>query len=141
MMNKLNETTDKNPFKVPENYFEEVTRKIISATSGYEKEGRKIGFYNRFKPYFLVAASVTGFVILSYIAVTILSPDKKVIQVSEVKNEGTPELYLNDIDILTIEESVAQTMLPQEESDVNKADIVDYLLQNNIEISDIYEKL
>ncbi len=29
----------KNPFKVPENYFEEVNRKIISATAGTETCG------------------------------------------------------------------------------------------------------
>jgi hypothetical protein len=141
MMNKLNEIPDKNPFKVPENYFKEVNKKIISATSGYENEVRKIGFYNRFKPYFLVAASVTGFVILSYVAVTILSPGKKPMQVSEVINEENPELYLNDIDIFTLEENVASMVLSQQESEVSKADIVDYLLQDNIEISDIYEKL
>jgi len=28
-MNKLNEIPEKNPFKVPDNYFEEVNRKII----------------------------------------------------------------------------------------------------------------
>jgi len=141
MMNKLNEIPCKNPFKVPENYFEEVNRKIISATSGYEKEIRKIGFYNRFRPYFLVAASVTGFIILSYAAVNFLSHDKKNIQVSEAINEENPELYLNDIDIFTLEENVASMVFSQEESEANKADIVDYLLQDNIEISDIYEKL
>ena len=140
-MNKLNEIPGKNPFKVPENYFEEVNRKIISATSGYEKEIRKIGFYNRFRPYFLVAASVTGFIILSYAAVNFLSHDKKNIQVSEAINEENPELYLNDIDIFTLEENVASMVFSQEESEANKADIVDYLLQDNIEISDIYEKL
>ena len=140
-MNKLNEIPGKNPFKVPENYFEEVNRKIISATSGYEKEIRKIGFYNRFRPYFLVAASVTGFIIQSYAAVNFLSHDKKNIQVSEAINEENPELYLNDIDIFTLEENVASMVFSQEESEANKADIVDYLLQDNIEISDIYEKL
>jgi hypothetical protein len=141
MMNKLNEIPAKNPFKVPENYFEEINSKIISATSGYEKEVRKIGFYNRFRPYLLVAASVAGLVILSLVAVTLLSPDRTIIQVSEVINKENSELYLNDIDILTLEENVAPMILSQEDSEVNKADIVDYLLQENIEISDIYDKL
>ena len=33
MMNKLNDIAGKNPFKVPENYFEEVNKRIISANS------------------------------------------------------------------------------------------------------------
>ena len=73
MMQKLNEIPDKNPFKVPENYFEEVNRKIISATSGQEQEVKKIGLYNRFRPSFLIAASVTGFILLSYTAIKLLN--------------------------------------------------------------------
>jgi hypothetical protein len=141
MMNKLNEIPAKNPFKVPENYFEELNSKIIAATSGYEKEVRKVGFYNRFKPYFLVAASVAGLIILSLIAVNLLSPDRKIIQISEVINKENSELFLNEIDIQTLEETIAPTDLSQEKSEMNKADIVDYLLQNNIEIGDIFEKL
>ena len=37
-MKKLNDIDKKNPFKVPDNYFEDVNRKIISATSGVEEE-------------------------------------------------------------------------------------------------------
>jgi hypothetical protein len=141
MMNKLEEIPGKNPFKVPENYFEDVNKKIISATSGYENEVRKIGFYNRFRPYFLVAASVAGLAILSLVAVNLLSPDRKVIQISEVINRENSELFLNEFDIQTLEENLAPMQLSQEKSELNNADIVDYLLQNNIEISDIYEKL
>ena len=57
-MKKFNDIPEKNPFKVPENYFEEVNRKIISATSGYEQKVRKISFYNRFRTSILVAASI-----------------------------------------------------------------------------------
>ena len=46
MMQKLNEIPDKNPFKVPENYFEEVNRKIISATTGDNQYVKKVGFYS-----------------------------------------------------------------------------------------------
>src|SRR5450759_4847084 len=100
MMQKLNEIPDKNPFKVPENYFEEVNRKIISATSGYNREVRKIGLYNKFRPYFLIAASVTGFILLSYSAVKLLTHDRINSQVSEVMYEEYPESYINDIDII-----------------------------------------
>ena len=61
IMNKeLNDKPDKNPFKVPDNYFEEVNRKIISVTSGFEQEVKVISTYNRFRTYLLIAASVAG---------------------------------------------------------------------------------
>jgi hypothetical protein len=37
MMKKPVKIKDRNPFRVPEGYFEEVNRKIISATSGTSK--------------------------------------------------------------------------------------------------------
>jgi hypothetical protein len=72
MMKKLNEIPDKNPFKVPDKYFEEVNRKIISVTSGDSQDVRKVVLYRRFRQYFLIAASVAGFIMLSYTAVKLL---------------------------------------------------------------------
>lgn len=134
-MQKLNEIPDNNPFKVPENYFEEVNSKIISTTSGYNQEVRKIGSYNRFRPYFLIAASVTGFILLGYAAVKMLTPGRINSQVSEVMFEEYSESYINDIEIITLEENAASLFLSEEVPDVNKSDIIDYLLLENIEIS------
>ena len=75
-MQKLNDIPDKNPFKVPDNYFEEVNRKIISATSGIEQEVKAVSTYNRFRTYLLIAASVAGFILISYTAVKLFTPDK-----------------------------------------------------------------
>jgi len=140
MMKKPDELANKQPFKVPENYFEEVNRKIISATSGYDQEIRKIGLYPRLRPYLLVAASITGFIILSYAAIKLFVPEKMNTQVAEVLFEDYPEMYINDIDILLIEESAASLDLFEELPEVNNSDIIDYLLFENIEINDIYEQ-
>ena len=140
-MKKFNEITDKNPFKVPDSYFEEVNRKIISATCGKNRDVKKIGFYNRFRPYLLAAASVAGFIVLSYTAVKLLIPDTKNSLGSKELSGEYPELYIYDIDILTIEENAASLDLPGEGYEVNNTAIIDYLLLENIEINDIYEKL
>lgn len=140
-MKKLNKIPGKSPFKVPENYFEEVNSKIIYTTSGYIQEVRKVGFYNRFRPYFLIAASVAGFILLGYAAVKMLTPGRINTQVSEEMFEEYPEPYINDIEIITLEENSAFLFLSEEVPDVNKTDIIDYLLLENIEINDIYEKL
>ena len=140
-MNKLSDIPDKNPFKVPDNYFEEVNRKIISSTSGYDQEIRKAGFYNRFRTSLLIAASVAGFILISYTAVKLLIPDNKKSQVSEVLSEINPDSYINDIDISSLEEDASSFIAPGTGPDVSKKDIIDYLLFENIEVNDIYEHL
>jgi hypothetical protein len=140
-MNNLNDIPDKNPFKVPENYFEDVNRKIISATSGQIGEIRKVSIYNRFRTSILIAASFAGFVLIGYTALKLLSPDKKDIQVTEVLHDISPDSYINDIDILSLEEDASYLVLTEEVSGVDKKDIIDYLILDNIEINEIYEKL
>jgi hypothetical protein len=140
-MNKLNDIPDKNPFKVPENYFEDINRKIISATSGQIGEIRKVSIYNRFRTSILIAASFAGFVLIGYTALKLLSPDKKDIQVTEVLHDISPDSYINDIDILSLEEDASYLVLTEEVSGADKKDIIDYLVLDNIEINEIYEKL
>ena len=140
-MNKLSDIPDKNPFRVPDNYFEEVNRKIISSTSGYDQEIRKAGFYNRFRTSLLIAASVAGFILISYTAVKLLIPDNKKSQVSEVLSEINPDSYINDIDISSLEEDASSFIAPGTGPEVSKKDIIDYLLFENIEVNDIYEHL
>jgi hypothetical protein len=57
-----------------------------------------------------------------------------------VHGENT-ESYINDLDISSIEEDASSLVLQEEGPDVSKKDIIDYLLSENIEISDIYEQL
>ena len=140
-MQKINDIRSKNPFKVPENYFEEVNRKILSATSGHNKEAKKISIFSRYRPYLMIAASVTGFIILSYTALKLLAPEKPSAQVAELNYEDYPEMYINEIDILSLEESAASLDLFEELPEVNSTDIIDYLLLENIELNDIYEQL
>ena len=141
-MNKeLNDKPDKNPFKVSDNYFDEVNRKIISATSGFDQEVKVIRTYNRFRTYLLVAASVAGFILISFAAIKLLTPGKSNPQVSEVFYGVNPDSCLNDIDISSLEEKASTLVLSEEGPEVSKKDIIDYLLLENIEINDIYEHL
>ena len=140
-MTKLNDIPPKNPFKVPDNYFDVVNRKIISATSDIEPEVRKISIYNRFRTSILIAASVAGLIIISYTAVRLFYSDRSNSSVSEVLHEINPDSLINEVDISSLEESASSLMVPQEGPDVSKKDIIDYLLLENVEINDIYERL
>jgi hypothetical protein len=140
-MKNLDDIGKANPFKVPDNYFEDLNRKIISATSGAEEEVKKISFYNRFRTSLLIAASVAGFILISYSALKIFTPDKTRSQVSEALYDMNQDSLMEDIDIASLEESASTLALPDEGPDVSKKDLIDYLMFENIEINDIYEKL
>jgi hypothetical protein len=140
-MKKLNDMPRKNPFRVPDNYFEEVNRKIISVTSGIDQEVRKVSIYNRFRTSLLIAASIAGLILISYTAIKLLTPVKINSQVSEVLLEINPDSYINDIDLSSLEEDASSLILYEEGPDVSKKDIIDYLLSENVELNDIYEQL
>lgn len=140
-MKKRDEIPTTNPFKVPENYFDEVNRKIISATVGDYTEVKRTGLYRRLRPHLAVAASVAGLVILSYTAIKLFTPDRKSMTLSKIDIEEYSEALINDIDLLTLEQNAAPLVLFEERPEVDKKDIIDYLLLENIDINDIYEQL
>jgi hypothetical protein len=140
-MASLNEIPKKTPFKIPENYFEEVNRKILSSASEVAPERNKVRFIHRFRTQLAVAASITGLVILSYAGFRLITHDRVTSQISEIFSIEDKESILNEIDILTLEENISSSDLPAETSELNSKEIIDYLLLENIEISDIYEKL
>jgi hypothetical protein len=140
-MKKLNGIPGKNPFKVPDNYFEEVNRKIISATSGVDQEVIKVSVFSRFRTSLLIAASVAGFVIIGYTTIKLLTPAKVKSQVSEVLHELSPDSYINDLDLSSLEEDASSLVLSEDGPDVSNKDIIDYLLRENVDLNDIYAQL
>jgi hypothetical protein len=141
MMKNIDETTGRNPFKVPDNYFEDVNRKIISETSGAEDEISKWGFYAKLRPYFAIAASFAVLAILSFAAVKLFVPADKTRMIPEISLQEFSESYLNDIDILTLEENVDFSALSEVVPDISRSEIIDYLILDNIDINEIYELL
>lgn len=140
-MKKLDDISKKNSFKVPDNYFEEVNRKIISATAGADEDIRKISIYNRFRTSLLIAASIAGFIIISYTALKIFAPAPAGSQVSEAIFELNQDSLINDIDISSLEESASALELSEDVPDVSRKDIIEYLMLENIELNDIYQQL
>ena len=141
MMQKLNEIHDKSPFKVPEGYFEEVNRKIISATSGIDHVVRKPGLYYRFRPFLQAAAAVTGFILISYAGIKLITNDRINLHETEAVFEEYSSQIIDDIDIYSLEEVAGSQFVSAEESYLNDTDIIEYLILENIEISDIYDLL
>jgi hypothetical protein len=140
-MKTLNEIPRENPFKVPENYFEEVNRRIIASTAGSENKVVKTGLYRRLRPYLLAAASVALLAVLSYTAAKIFIPGTKKPGIPELSIEEFSSSYIDDIDIRTLEDNNEPVALSDEIPAISKSEIIDYLLLENIDFNDIYELL
>jgi hypothetical protein len=141
MMKKFENIEEKSPFRVPDGYFEEVNKRIIAATSGNTTENRRTRSSFRIRPYLMAAASIAGFIILSFSAVRVLNHHRINQLHSELLREEEFSLYLNDLDIYSLEENAGSVDIYDQGPDVSKAEIIDYLVLQNIEISDIYEQL
>ncbi len=129
-----------NPFKVPENYFEELNSRIISSTSE-NQDKKKPGLYMRLRPFLAIAASVAFLAILSYAGTKLFSHHNEAVSLSGIPVEEYPETILNEIDLLTLEENAVVSGIQGLESSLDKKDIVDYLMLENIDINEIQEQL
>lgn len=131
-----------NPFRVPENYLEEVKSKIISATSGEVKQEEKNGIYVRLRTFIAIAASVAIIALLSYTGFVIFSPPPAVsLSLDRIKPEMYQDIIVNEVDITTIEDKAAWLDLPEVRQLADKEEIFDYLVTENIDVNDIYELL
>jgi hypothetical protein len=141
-MEKLKNIPDRNPFRVPENYFEEVNKKILASSAGTESESKKSGFYIRLRPFLAVAASVAILIAVSYTAVRLFNhgSSKKDI-INGISFQEFSDSYLNDIDILTLEQNSDPLVMSGKVPDLSKPEIIDYLLLENINENEIYELL
>jgi hypothetical protein len=130
-----------NPFKVPENYFEEMNSRIISSTVENQDGNKKQGFYVMLRPFLAIAASVAVLAILSYTGIKLFSPRNESLSLSRIPVEEYSETILNEIDLLTLEENAVMTGMPGLGPIIDKKDIIDYLLLENIDINEIQEQL
>ena len=140
-MKNIDKIPEGNPFKVPDNYFEEVSRKIISSTVENQREIKKTGLYVKLRPYIAIAASVAVFAILSYTSIKLFSHGNESPSISGISTEEYSETILYDIDLLTLEENAALSGLPGEDQHIDKKDIIDYLILENIDINEIHDQL
>jgi len=139
-MKKIENIPDKTPFKVPDGYFDEVNNRIIRATTGKIQDEKRSMIYHRIRPFLLAAASVAGFILLSYTAIRLVNSRNISHTAGIVKVDYNSPVF-NDLDIYSIEENSAPFAIPEQGPDVSKSEIIDYLVFDNIDINEIYEQL
>ena len=135
-MTTLDQLPKENPFRVPEGYFDEVTGKILSATSG---KRRKL-FRLRHNPLLPAAASLALFLLLGYAVSRLLFTGRNMETDSAAVTEEYLAPYINELDLYTLEENPSLAV-PEGENRADKSEIIDYLMLNNIQIEEIYDFL
>lgn len=126
---------EKNPFRVPGNYFDEVSREIYNKTTGTGSIKGKSRIIRLVKPALMLAAAMIAFAVISYTGLRLLFPEYDV-----PAEENYTEL-LNQF-----EEVELINILTEQEPDIGihsaeSDEIIDYLLDNDIEYNEIIEFL
>ena len=140
-MKKLNEITGRNPFKVPEDYFSNLDERILSRAMAEEHIIINKPSPLRSGPLLAIAASIL-LLFATGIIVTLVSDNSRYESViSDIDRAVLTESILDDIDLLILEENVEELGFVPDSSFLDTEDIIDYLVSENINDIDIFEKL
>lgn len=168
---KLNDdTAKKNPFRVPEDYFDTLADRTMAAIrqeeaarqeggqppvpqagqpSGLQVSGPgdagqgKRGRIVNLRPFLALAAAILGFAILAAAMVRLISTDRQ----GPAKESGASlyaELAAEEIDMYMLENELGMTeAVTQEltEEAIPSETIIEYLMTEDIDLNEIYELL
>jgi hypothetical protein len=140
-MKELKDIPKVNPFKVPESYFGELEGRILASTTGSERAPGKKRLVRKLLPYVAVAASVALLAIIGYTSLYRDHNENGRNLIPEITVNEFMETYLNEIDIITLEDKVSESGVLIGRTGISKGDIIDYLVNENIDVLDIYENL
>lgn len=136
-MEKFNKIPEGNPFRVPENYFDEVNRKIMASAREAGIAEMKQPVLRRMRPYLAAAASAAVLVILTFIGIHNFSPEGRMKHLVANAYEEISADALEGIDISALEEQANLEGVPAMGYDLESDDIIEYLISDNIHISEI----
>ena len=134
------------PFKIPEDYFESLSDRIIVAVHDKDDETvnlveKKTGFM-RLRPYLAYAAIITGLAIISVGVIKITSKSgNNFITGNTASSAFITEVMSEEIDIYTIEAEVISSAGNLSASSLSSDDNMESLMIENLEETDIYDLL
>lgn len=133
-----------NPFKVPDNYFDKLPEKIQVNIHACEKAASKpvTRIVNYVKPHLALAAAILGFALIGYTGFRYFINRNSESQISHQEIAEYMDFYSNDVDNTLIMELLEeQEQQPVETVDDLSEEIIDYLLNENIDIYTIANQL
>ena len=131
----------KNPFRVPEDYFDTLADRTMAAIR--EQEPVKPGRVVNLRPFLALAAAILGFAILAAAMVRLISSDRP----GGATESGTSlyaELAAEEIDMYMLENELSITEAVNTElteEAVPSEAIIEYLMNEDIDLNEIYELL
>ena len=133
-----------NPFRVPDNYFDNLPEKIQVNIRAREKAVSKpvTRIVDYLKPHLALAAAILGFALIGYTGFRYFINRNSDSQISNHEIAEYMDFYSNDVDnTLIIELLEEQEQQPVETNDDLSEEIIDYLLNENIDIYTIANQL
>ncbi len=159
---KLNDEISKNnPFRVPEGYFDSLADRTIKAIREEEavrNAGDQVvgdedpvmapraattGRTIRLKPFLALAAAILGFALVASVMVQLVSSGRKA-GVYEAGSSLYADLAFEEVDTYIIENELSRTepeITEVQKDEISSDAIIDYLMNEDIDLNDIYELL
>jgi hypothetical protein len=134
-MTKKGEISKDNPFRVPDNYFDEVKRDIYAKTRDAGKKESKKGIFTVLKPAIMMAAAMLTFVIISYSILKLLFPEY-----NRTEDQNFSELVYHFDEAELIDE-LSENNDYEEALPAEQAEIIDYLMDSDIDYNTLIEYL
>lgn len=130
-----------NPYKVPENYFDnlgsQIQEKIKKEESLFQDEPEKQSLIIQLKPYMWMVASIFVFVLAARIILSVsISPEYKI---ASFGDESQVNKVLDSVDIESTTETDA--LFFDNLSEATSDDIIDYLLDTDIDTETLLANL
>lgn len=132
-MTKKDKIANDNPFRVPDNYFDEVKRDIFVKTRGEEIKKNKRGISRVLKPAIMMAAAMLAFAIISYSILKLLFPEYN----STEKQNLSELVYI--FDEAELIDELAGDKHYERDLPVEQSEIIDYLMDSDIDYNTLIE--
>jgi len=144
---KLTNIKKENPFKTPDGYFDNFSSRVSEKIHGEETPG----FYKKYvltlKPYLAAAAIFVGVIITGKILYNMFyhetgTRDLESSEIAELINENA--YYLSEesiIDIIYTNDIIEEDKKPDNDNDKLTNEVIDYLIDEDIDIIDIIDAL
>jgi len=141
-MEQLNNNGNKNPFRVPENYFEELTGRILDNTSEKRGPGRKFTL-SALKPYYTLAAVIAGAAIITLAILKVATPYNRVTLHGNYEIiADVPQFLIDGMDMYIIESQLNDEMRNESQTSADDRElIIEYLMLNEVDMSLLYDYL
>lgn len=133
---KLEEINKENPFKVPDNYFENFSIRMTDKIS--EKRQAKTPSYAWIRPKYAVAFVFAGIALIITISIFVFNPKSTPLSSQEMV-EAYKYSAIQELSDEQIAQIIAEKQVHQDTTSAYQKDVIDYLSKENIDINTIIE--